>query len=379
MDENISTKKLLVRVLLRFLLVILVLVVCLVFGRTLLGFFLPFLLAYFISAVILMPIIRRLSGKFDHFRRLWSVVFVIFIMAIAILLLFGLVFYIVEQATDIIRNWESYQENFQVLAKNVSKFVSERTNLEYRQVLDYIYAAGDRIMRWVNSELPGMAPTVMNGITDYAPMVGNFLLAFLFFLLATYFICADFPIIREKLKGSISEGIRPHIEQIKEAAGSATFGYLRAQLIVSSLVALIALVVFLIIGQNYAAVFAIIIGFVDFIPLLGSSVILVPWIVILVIAGSYTKAIVFAILAFGLFLFRRIVEPKIVGNQTGLHPLVSLISLYIGIKVGGIIGMIAAPIVCMIFISLYKVGFFKPTISDIKVLIKRAADYAEMK
>ena len=81
----------------------------------------------------------------------------------------------------------------------------------------------------------------------------------------------------------------------------------------------------------------------------------------------------------GLFLFRRIVEPRIVGDQTGLHPLVSLISLYIGIKIGGLLGMIAAPIVCMICVGLYRVGFFKHTVNDLKLLMSRIAEYAEMK
>ena len=60
-----------------------------------------------------------------------------------------------------------------------------------------------------------------------------------------------------------------------------------------------------------------------------------------------------------------------VGNQTGLPPLVSLISIYVGMKLGGVVGMILVPIVCMIVISLYGVGFFDPTITDFKMLFSR--------
>lgn len=379
MDNDISTKKLLARIALRFLLVVSILFVCIVFGRGLLSVFLPFLLAYFVSAVFLMPIIRRLSGRFEHFRKLWSIVFVITIMCIVVLALMGIVYYIIAQVSDMVKNWEMYRNSLDEMAKNIASIVSSRTNMTYDTVLDYLYSIGNKFVAWAMGGFADIAPTVIDGISNYAPTVGSIILGFLFFLMGTYFICADYPLVHDKLVGMVPDGIRPHIDQIKEAAGSATFGYLRAQIIVSGLVALISWIVMLIIGQSYGVLFAMLIGFVDFIPLLGSSVILVPWIIMLVIAGNYTKAIVFAILTLGLFLFRRIVEPKIVGNQTGLHPLVSLISLYIGIKIGGIIGMIAAPIVCMIFIGLCNAGFFKPTMNDIKLLITRAANYAEMK
>lgn len=380
MDNSISTKKLIARISLRILIVAVILLICIKFGNVLMSFFLPFILAYFVSAMFLMPVIRKLSGKFEHFRRFWAIVFVVFIMAIAALILMGICYYLITQISDMVRNWEYYRNSLDDLAKTLSELISSRTSLTYDTVLNYIYSLADKVVEWVTNDLPGLAaPTLVDGISSYAPTVGNFFLGFLFFLMATYFICADYPIIRNKLKSAVPESMRPHISQIKKAAGSAAFGYVRAQFIVSGLVSLIAFTVFLIIGQNYASLFAILVGLVDFIPLLGSGAILIPWTVMLVITGNYIKAIVLCALTVALFLFRRIVEPKIVGDQTGLHPLVSLISLYIGIKFGGILGMIMAPILCMIFIGLYNVGFFKPTMDDIKLLIARASAYTEMK
>ena len=379
MKNDISTRKLITRILIRFFWVVMILVVCILFGDTLLSYFLPFILAYFVATAFLMPVIKKLSGKFEHFRRFWAIVLVIAIMAIVILILFGLIYYLISQVSDMFKNWEFYKATLGELAENAAKLISSATNLSYETVLSNIHMIGDKLIAWGTKELPGLAPTVVDSIGDYAPTVGNFFLAFLIFLMATYFICADYPIVRKGLYSVIPEGFKPQFEQIKKAAGSATFGYIKAQLIISGLVSLIAYVVLLIIGQSYSILFALIIGIVDFIPLLGSSVVLVPWIIMLALTGDFPKMLVLAILCVGLFLFRRIVEPRIVGDQTGLHPLVSLISLYIGIKIGGIIGMIAAPIVCMICVGLYRVGFFKPTANDIKMLIDRLVSYAEMK
>lgn len=379
MENNIPTRKLIARILVRFFWVMLILLICFLFGDTLLSYFLPFILAYFVASAVLMPVIKKLSGKFEHFRRFWAIVLVIAIMAIVLLIVFGIIYYLISQVSDMVKNWEFYKDTLRELASNVARLISSATNLNYDSVLNNINQLGDKVISWCTKELPGLAPTVVDSIGDYVPTVGNFFLAFLIFLMATYFICADYPIVKKGLHSVVPEGFKPQFEQIKNAAGSATFGYLKAQLIISGLVALIAYVVLLIVGQSYAILFALIIGIVDFIPLLGSSVVLIPWIIMLAFAGDFPKMIVLAILCVGLFLFRRIVEPRIVGDQTGLHPLVSLISLYIGIKIGGLLGMIAAPIVCMICVGLYRVGFFKPTVNDLKLLMSRIAEYAEMK
>lgn len=377
-ERDISTRKLIARLGLRILIIILSLIALFIFFGPFLKYLLPFVIAYIVSALLLMPVIKRLSGKYKHLRKIWSIILVIAIMCMAIIAIVGIVYYIAKQGMELVKNREVYMQSMYNVINELADFVASRTSLKQEQLMEVVDQLIAKLSIWIKHDLPGMTPELINQISNYAPTIGSVLLASLFFLMATYFICSDFPVINAKLKSFIPHGIRPYLKQIKDAAGSATFGYFRAQLIVSSLVALIALVVFCIVGQSYAVLFALLVGIVDFIPLLGSSVILAPWIVVLVVSGNYTKAIIYAVLTFALFLFRRIVEPKIVGNQTGLHPLVSLISLFVGIKMGGIFGMILAPIVCMAVIGLGKTGFFTPTFNDIRLLSQRMAEYTGM-
>lgn len=145
--------------------------------------------------------------------------------------------------------------------------------------------------------------------------------------------------------------------------GTAMFGYLKAQLILSGVVTLIIFISLLFWGQNYALIIAIICGIIDLIPFFGSGTILIPWAVVELFLGHYGKTLFLLILSLSLFLFRKLAEPKVVGNQTGLSPLLSLISIYVGMKIGGVIGMILAPILCMIIISLYGRRVFRPHVT----------------
>ena len=119
-------------------------------------------------------------------------------------------------------------------------------------------------------------------------------------------------------------------------------------------------------------------GIIDFVPFFGSGTVLVPWAAICLLTGNIKKGIFLLILAFILFLFRKLAEPKVVGNQTGLSPLLSLISIYVGMKLGGVAGMILCPIACMIVIGLHGMGFFTPTMNDFRMLFGRIIDAARI-
>ena len=182
---------------------------------------------------------------------------------------------------------------------------------------------------------------------------------------------ADYPALRKRLIAWVPDIIRPHMRHVKEAAGSAMFGYLRAQLILSGIVTVIVFLALLIIRQRYSLLIAIAAGIIDVMPFFGSGAVLVPWGVICLLIGRFKKGLFLLVLAFVLFLFRKLAEPKVVGNQTGLSPLLSLISIYVGMKLGGVAGMILCPIACMVVIGLHGMGFFTPTITDFRMLFGR--------
>lgn len=88
---------------------------------------------------------------------------------------------------------------------------------------------------------------------------------------------------------------------------------------------------------------AVVLGVMDFIPIIGAGTVMVPWTAVLFALGSWERGLALLAVWGVICLFRRIVEPKVVGNQTGLHPLLSLFAIYVGMKIGGLLAMILAP------------------------------------
>ena len=152
---------------------------------------------------------------------------------------------------------------------------------------------------------------------------------------------------------------------MKKTVVAAFGGYLKAQVLLSVGVFFILLAGFLITGQSYALLLALGLAVLDFIPLLGSGTVMIPWAVIAFLTRNYPTAIAVILIWSVIAVFRRMAEPKVVGDQTGLSPVLSLVSIYAGMKVGGVMGMILGPIVVLVVLNLVGIGMFRNVQRDV--------------
>ena len=116
---------------------------------------------------------------------------------------------------------------------------------------------------------------------------------------------------------------------------------------------------FLVIRQPYALLLALGLAVLDFIPIVGSGTVMVPWAVIALFTRDFRSAIEIMVIWGVVAMFRRVMEPKFVGDQTGLSPILSLVSIYVGMKLAGVLGMILGPILLLIVRNLSEMGMFR--------------------
>ena len=117
---------------------------------------------------------------------------------------------------------------------------------------------------------------------------------------------------------------------------------------------------------KFAAVVAILIAFLDMLPFFGTGTAFIPWALFKIISGDVQYAVGLIILYLITQLVRRIIEPKVVGDTIGMNPLLTLVFMYIGYRVSGVIGMILAVPVGAIAINFYKAGVFNGPINGIR-------------
>lgn len=131
-------------------------------------------------------------------------------------------------------------------------------------------------------------------------------------------------------------------------------GYLRAQVILMGVTFLILSAGFLYLGVPLPLLIALGIALVDFIPIIGSGIVMVPWALISYFNGNRDMAIGIGVLYVVLTVVRQVIEPKVMGDQIGLRPLYTFLATIFGTLTMGPLGFILAPMGVIIVNSFLK-------------------------
>ena len=162
--------------------------------------------------------------------------------------------------------------------------------------------------------------------------------------------------------------LKRYLLLLKQDAKRLIGGYFLAQFRIMFVVAAVLAVGFLILGVHYGLLFAVLIAFLDFLPMFGTGTALGPWALIKLFSGEYAFAAGLILLYVLTQVVRQVIQPKIVGDAMGLPPLATLFLLYLGFKLEGIAGMILAVPVGLLFFSLYQHGAFEGILENIRLL-----------
>lgn len=339
-----------------------------VFGPPLLGYVMPFLLA-FLFTWLMEPLLRFFQRRLRMPRKAGAIVLILILVAALGGIITAIVLRLWGEISSLINNWDqvwnTFQSTYQQLAQDMQRWLSYLP----QGVQDVILSLSDRLLAWLRD----MAYNLVPGTTSAVRGLSSFVLAFVFFLLAWFFTAADYPNLRWHLHEKTPKSVRHVGRQAKTAFAAAFGGYVKAEVLVSLGVMVILMVGFLLLKQPYGILLAVLLGIMDFIPIIGSGTVMVPWSIILMAIGNWERGIAMLAVWGVICVFRRVIEPKFVGDQTGLHPLVALLAIYVGLKIGSLLGMILAPVLVLMVRNLWQAGMFHATVRDLTLAARDMA------
>lgn len=335
-------------------------------GPSLWSLFSPFLLA-FLAAWGLSPAIRWLHSRFRLPRQASTLALLFLVFAALGGLLWALVSAAVGEVASLAVDWQGLLASFETLVNDLGARFSRGMDLLPASLQDTVDALVARLFAWLEAVIPGLLSRGMDYAANVARSLPSFAVASIVFVMAAYFFSVDFPRLRTAAVDKLPQGPRFLLAQIKRAASAGFGGYLRSQLILSVGVFFILLVGFFLVRQPYALLLALALAVLDFIPILGSGTVMVPWAAADVLLGDFRHALGLMAVWGLVALFRRVAEPKILGDQTGLSPLLSLASVYVGMKLRGVTGMILGPILCLVALNLIRSGVLDRSLADLRL------------
>lgn len=331
--------------------------------------FLPFLLAFGMAA-LLNPLVRWIQRKLNWSRSLTALVTVLILVGLVVGGLVALLYGLGREVVSLAQNWETLFDQVLTGLEELEGMFAQFQTLIPADLTLATQNLGDKLVGWVQRSVSSGLSASAQYITDKAMAAPGFFLGLVMFLMATYFLSAEYPYLRTRMIQHTDDRALHFLAQMRKTVVAAFGGYLKAQMLLSVGVFFILLAGFLITGQSYALLLALGLAVLDFIPLLGSGTVMIPWAVIAFLTRNYPTAIAVILIWSVIAVFRRTAEPKVVGDQTGLSPVLSLVSIYAGMKVGGVMGMILGPIVVLVVLNLVGIGMFRNVQRDVTAAVE---------
>ncbi|MEX2356264.1 MAG: sporulation integral membrane protein YtvI [Thermaerobacterales bacterium] len=174
--------------------------------------------------------------------------------------------------------------------------------------------------------------------------IPNAFIVLLVAVIATFFISKDRAVIRGALLAMVPAAWRDQFEELTRSLLRSLVGYVNAVLVLVFATALVTTLGLSILGTPYALLVGVVSGVLDLIPIIGPSLIFIPWITYHVIFGDVVFGIQLALLYGVITSSRLVLQAQVIGDRIGIHPLTTLLSLYVGVRLLGPIGLIVGPL-----------------------------------
>jgi sporulation integral membrane protein YtvI len=216
-----------------------------------------------------------------------------------------------------------------------------------------------QLIQSIGELISNLSVKIVAVISGYASSLPILFIRLVIMLISTFFIAADYDMLIGFAARQIPDRFRDLMRVIKRYVVGTLFVCIRSYALIMSITFIELSIGFTIIGIGKPLLIAVLIALFDILPVLGTGGIMVPWIVISAIQSNYSLALGLLILYMVITIVRNIIEPKIVGSQIGLHPVVTLVSLFVGAQLFGVIGLFGFPITLSLLRHLNETGAIK--------------------
>lgn len=305
---------------------------------------LPFYIGYLISKLFI-PVITKLNIKHKHLKTLIIFILIfLFIISISFILT-SLGKAIITFLSENIVNNNSLKESISIYYNELLKNTIDLPfNLTIR-----ISSIIENSIKSFNNFLISKSQLIVENSFRFLKFLPQILVFIIITFISAFFFTKD----NKKLHKYYNDYFQKYTNKIKNNYYykllrndilKVFLGYLKAQLILMSITFVIASISFFIIGIDNFLIKSLAISIIDALPIFGTAIILIPWILSKIILKNYFHAISLSIIYLILTTTRQSLEPKIFSSQIGLYPLVTLFSIYAGLKTLGVMGIFIGPI-----------------------------------
>ncbi len=325
-------------------------------ARYLLPVLMPFLVAFVLAFLIQRPavwIARRLRAPKGRLS--------VLLLVLVYVAVFGVAFSGGGRVFAVIREFvidvpDIYRRDILPLLNYVLEGVAENLSEADPFVSAQIENSLQQAVQSIGQMVSGLSVTLLQMVSEFITGVPSVLIRVVLTVITSFYICSDYDRILAALWRLLPDRWQNLCRDIKQYGLNMIRVYIRSYSLLFLLTFTELTIGFLIFQIPHSLLVAVLIAIFDILPVLGTGGVLIPWAVILAVIGNYPLAAGILILYVIITVVRNSVEPRIVGKQIGLHPLLTLIAMFTGVSLAGLPGLILLPMAVMIFVNMEKNG-----------------------
>lgn len=204
-------------------------------------------------------------------------------------------------------------------------------------LMESLLSAAKNLISYISS-------LAVNMVSNVATGVPSLILSMLAMIFSTIFVVSDYERITAFVSENTPQSVKKILKNVKEYLTNTLFVVIRSYALIMLLTFTELSILFAVFGIDNAILKASLIALVDILPILGTGGVMIPWAVISLVLGHTGLGIRLFVIYAIVTVVRNYVEPKIVGTQLGLHPIITLISMFIGLRLFGFFGLFGLPV-----------------------------------
>lgn len=304
----------------------------------------PFIIGFCVASVTRLPL-RRLHTKNPKHAKWISAALcaAFYVIVVGLLVLLGI--NIVSEVRVLVMKLPDWVDNrivplAEYYATEIERLLGPVDQDMAQWLLEMGQNATYKLVQYVTDFSAEAVKWVANSAVSLPGLIINIILT----VVSTFYFAADYHLVLDFVKGLIPQNRRTGIVHAVRYAQTAVVAFIKSYSIMFAITFVELCIGLSIMRIPYAVAISFGIAVFDLMPVLGVGGILLPWFVILLFMGNYPLALGVLALYIVIVIVRNALEPRIVGNRIGLHPLATLIAMILGLKLAGLIGMLVFPI-----------------------------------
>lgn len=330
--------------------------------------FLPFVAGYIIAWIV-SPMARFFEEKVRIKRKAGSAFVIILFIGLVVLLFYLVGAKIVDEIVGFVNElpslWTGLEQEIQDIARNYNDIYK----LLPQNIREGIANLSDQIGVYMSEFLGEISSPAWDAVSNFAKKLPAIIIGVIMALLSSYLFVVDRNGLSQWCHKHLPRVVMERYNIVSRSVKKAVGGYLKAQLKIEIWMYLLLLIGLSILNVQYAFLIAFGIAILDILPFFGTGTVMVPWAIIKILSGNYTMAIALLIMWGVGQLLRQLIQPKFVGDSIGVDPMPTLVLLYLGYKLGGVLGMIIAVPLGLIIFTMYEEGVFDTTKNSVLILV----------